>query len=71
MIDGFMADEGIIRQGYLGILGAPPEQRPQALEIVFETPALAPLEQQVAATVAAVKTMLAAYRQLQAYAANL
>jgi hypothetical protein len=41
------------------------------LEIVFETPALAPLAQQVEATVAAVKRMLSEYRQLQAYAANL
>jgi len=71
IIDGFTADEGIIRQGYSGILSAPPEQRPQPLEIVFETPALAPLDQQVEAAVAAVQTMLAEYRQLQAFAANL
>ncbi len=71
VIDGFQAEGGIIRQGYDGILSAPPEQRPRPLEIVFETPALAPLAMQVAATVAAVKTMLAEYRQLQAFAANL
>lgn len=71
VIDGFLAEAGIIREGYVGILSGPPEQRPRALEIVFETPALAPLQQQVEATVAAVKRMLAEYRQLQAYAADL
>jgi len=71
VIDGFLASHGIIKEGYLGILSAPPEQRPRALEIVFETPALAPMPQQVAATVAAVKRILAAYRELQAFAANL
>lgn len=71
IIDGFNAVRGIIKEGYLGILRAPPEQRPRALEIVFETPALAPLDAQVLATVAAVKRILAEYRELQAYAANL
>lgn len=71
VIDGFSASNGIIAEGYTGILSAPPEQRPQALEIVFETPALAPLDIQVRATVLAVKTMLAEFQQLQAYAANL
>jgi protein MpaA len=71
VIDGFNARHGIIKEGYLGILSAPPEQRPHALEIVFETPALAPMEAQVKATVAAVKRILAEYRELQAYAANL
>jgi murein peptide amidase A len=71
IIDGFQADHGIIRECYEGILSAPPEQRPRPLEIVFETPALAPLPQQVTATIEAVKTILAEYRQLQAYAADL
>lgn len=71
IIDGFAADQGVIREGYSGILSGPPEQRVRPLEIVFETPALAPLDQQVNATVAAVKTMLAEYRLLQSYAANL
>lgn len=71
VIDGFLATRGIIKEGYLGILGAPPEQRPRPLEIVFETPALEPLPLQVKATVAAVKRILAEYRELQAYAANL
>lgn len=71
IIDSFRASRGIIKEGYLGILSAPPEQRPHALEIVFETPALAPMDAQVQATVAAVKRILAEYRELQAYAANL
>lgn len=71
LIDGFLAERGIIREGYLGILSAPPGQAVKPLEIVFETPGLAPMRQQVAATVAAVKTILAEYRLLQAYAANL
>ena len=71
IIDGFLASHGIIRESYLGILSGPPEQHPRPLEIVFETPNLAPMHQQVAATVAAVKAMLAGYRALQAYAPNL
>jgi hypothetical protein len=39
--------------------------------MIFETPDLVPMPQQVAATLAAVKTILAEYRQLQAYAADL
>ncbi len=71
VIDGFAAERGIIKEGYHGVLCAPPEQRPRPFEVVFETPGLAPLPQQVQATVVAVKTILAEYRQLQAYAANL
>ena len=71
VIDGFPAARGIIKEGYDGVLCAPPEQRPRPFEVVFETPGLAPLADQVTATVTAVKTILAEYRQLQAYAANL
>lgn len=71
LIDGFLAKAGIIKEGYQGVLSAPPEQRPKAMEIVFETPGLAPLEKQVAATVVAVKTILAEFRLLHAYAPNL
>jgi predicted deacylase len=71
VIDGFKANRGIIKAGYTGILSAPPEQHPKPLEIVFETPALAPMEAQVKASVIAVQTILEEFRQLQAYAANL
>ena len=67
----FLANRGIIHEGYQGVLSAPPEQRPRALEIVFETPALAPMSQQVQATVAAIRAILSGYRQLQAHAPNL
>lgn len=70
VIDGFLAEDDIIREGYLGMLTAPPEQTPKPLEIVFATPALAPLPQQVSATVSAV-TILGRHRQLQSYAPNL
>jgi protein MpaA len=70
-IDGFAAERGIITEGYFGVLSAPPEQRPHALEIVFETPDYVRMELQVQATVAAVKTILSEYRRLQAYAPNL
>lgn len=71
IIDGFAARRGIIREGYTGILSAPPEQRPHALEIVFETPGRAPVELQVEAAVIAVKTILSEYRQLLAHGQNL
>ncbi|GEP42289.1 succinylglutamate desuccinylase/aspartoacylase domain-containing protein [Brevifollis gellanilyticus] len=71
LIDGFLAKDGIIKEGYLGILSAPPEQEVKPLEIVFETPGLAPMHRQVAATVDAVKAILARYRLLQAYAPNI
>jgi hypothetical protein len=70
-IDGFDAERGIIKEGYVGVLCAPPEQRPQAMEIVFETPGYARMELQVEASVLAVKSILAEYRRLQSFAANL
>ncbi len=70
-IDGFPASRGIIREGYPGILSAPPEQRPRALEMVFETPFHAPLHLRVEASVVAVQTSLKAYRELLAHGANL
>jgi protein MpaA len=71
VIDGFRAECGIIREGYPGVLSAPPEQRPHALEIVFETPGLAPVPLQVEAAVLAVKTILTEYRELLAVGQNL
>ena len=71
VINGFPARRGIIREGYRGILAAPPEQRPRALEIVFETPCLAPLPLRVTAAVTAVRTILEQFRSLQAHGLNL
>lgn len=70
-IDGFAADRGIIREGYFGVLSAPPDQRPHAMEIVFEVPDFVRMDLQVEASVIAVKTILSEYRRLQAFAANL
>lgn len=71
VIDGFQARNGIIRQGYPGVLGAPPNARPRPFEIVLETPQAAPQYQQEAAFVVALQSILAEYRQFLAYAANL
>jgi predicted deacylase len=71
VIDGFHAEHGIIKEGYQGVLSAPPEQQPRPLDIVFETPGLAPMAAQVQATVIAVKTILSEYLVLHSYAPNL
>jgi murein peptide amidase A len=69
-IDGFAARDGIIYQSYEGILAAPMQSEPP-FEIIFETPHHAPMELQVEALVAAVRTILAEYRRLISFAANL
>lgn len=61
VIDGFRAQGGIIQEGYEGILSAG-SIKPRPFEIVFETPAHAPLETQAAASTAAVATILQRYR---------
>ena len=71
VIDGFQASNGIIRQGYQGILSAPPKIRPRPFEIVFETPQAAPQYLQVQALVIALHSILAEYRKFISYAANL
>jgi hypothetical protein len=71
IIDGFNADNGVIRQGYQGVLSAPPKIRPRPFEIVFETPQEAPYYAQVQATVVALTTILSEYRKVISYAANL
>lgn len=71
LIDGFLAKDGIIKEGYQGILSGPPDQHPRPIEVVFETPNLAAMDKQVAAHVEAVKAILQEYRRLLAYAPNL
>jgi len=70
-IDNFQANEGIIEGGYTGVLGAPPTQKPQPFEIVFETPNRAPLDQQVEAHIAALLTMLDRFRTMIAEGQNI
>lgn len=71
MIDRFDADNGIIEHGYSGILAVPPHVRPRPFEIVFETPLLAPLKDQVDASLLVLETILSEYRTLMAEGINL
>jgi hypothetical protein len=71
VIDGFRAADGIIGDCFTGVLAPPPAQKPRPFEIIFETPARALFDQQVAATAIALESILAAYRGFIAYAANL
>ena len=70
-IDGFRARNGIIRQGFDGILRAPPTVKPRPFEIILETPHVAPTYLKEAAFVAALRMILAKYRELISYAPNL
>lgn len=71
IIDGFAASKGVIRDGYQGMLSAPPKTRPRPFEIVLETPQAAPQYQQENALVVAMERILSDYRKFIAYAANL
>ena len=63
VIDGFRAHDGIIEEGYDGILSAG-HIEPRPFEIVFETPAKAPLTPQVEAATAALVSILGRYRAM-------
>jgi protein MpaA len=71
IIDNFTAQNGLIRQGYPGMLCAAPEQSPRPFEIVFETPTHADLEHQVEANLVFLRTALEQYLQLQAVGQDL
>lgn len=71
VIDGFAARDGHICDCYPGVLSAPPEQKPQPFNVIFETPAEAPLDLQVAASVAALDAIIGAYRGFIGYAQNI
>jgi murein peptide amidase A len=71
VIDGFTAREGIISDCFKGILAPPPDQEPRAFNLIFETPAHAPFDHQVAAHVAALDAILATYRGFISYAQDL
>jgi hypothetical protein len=71
VIDGFHAREGVISDCYQGILSAPADQDPRPFNLIFETPAHAPLDLQVAANVAALDAIVSAYRGLIAYAQDI
>lgn len=71
LIDGFPAQDGIIREGFPGVLHGPPEQTPQPFDVILESPRAGELQAKLEAMVAATLTLLAEYRQFIAYAANL
>ena len=71
MIDGFSASEGIINQCFCGVLAAPPDQRPQPFDIIFETPALEPLDVQAQAAAVALQAILDEYRSFIAQGQDL
>jgi len=71
IIDGFPAENGIISRCYEGILTSPPELDPLPFEIILETPHSAPQDQQQAALLAALQTILAEYQKLLSFAADL
>ncbi len=71
VIDGFRARNGIIRDTYPGVLRGPPGIRPRPFEIILETPQSPPAYLKEAAFVAALRSILAQYRQLMAFAPNL
>lgn len=71
IIDGFNARNGIIREGYPGMLSAPPKVRPRPFEIILETPLAAPQHLQEKALVVALLSILTEYRKLISYAPNL
>lgn len=62
MIDGWSAKDGVINQCFQGVLAAPPDQRPQPFDVIFETPALVPLDVQARAAAVALQTILDEYR---------
>jgi len=67
-IDNFEANNGVIERGYMGILSAPPSQKPRPFEIVFETPHRADEDAQVEAHICATLTMMDRFRQMIAQA---
>ncbi len=71
VIDGFTARDGKIEACFDGVLSAPAGQRPRPFDLIFETPALAPLDRQVEASVVALETILDEYRIFLAYGQNL
>jgi hypothetical protein len=71
IIDGFPAENGMIRAGYKGVLRSPPGARPRPFEIILETPHAAPNYLKEAALIVATTRIITEYRQFIAYASNL
>ena len=71
VIDGFPARDGMISDCFRGVLAPPPDQDPRPFELIFETPAQRPLDQQAEAARLALLTILDTHRGFISYAANL
>jgi len=70
-IDNLPARNSIVRKRYPGMLGPQPNVRRQPFEIVLETPALAPIPDQIESTVIALHKILEEYRNLLSFSPNL
>jgi len=70
-IDGFAARDGIIYDSYDGVLAAPTQIEPIPFEIILETPHHAAMDAQIEAFVVAIRTIIAEYRRLISFAANI
>jgi hypothetical protein len=70
-IDGFQARQGIISQGYPGVLRSVPGLSTPPFEVTLETPQKMPLHLQAEAFAVALETILVEYRYLMAIAQNI
>jgi hypothetical protein len=71
LIDGFPAQDAIVRDSFPGVLRAPPGVRSRPFEIVLEAPKHRPAYLTEWAFVAALESILAGYRKFIAYARNI
>ena len=70
-IDNLPARNSIVRKRYPGMLGPQPNARTRPFEIVLETPALAPITDQIESTVLALHKILEEHRNLLSFSPNL
>jgi murein peptide amidase A len=71
LIDGFPAQDAVVRDSFTGVLCAPPSVRSRPFEIVLEAPKHRPTYLTEWAFVAALESILAGYRKFIAYASNI
>lgn len=71
VIDGFPAQNSIVRHAFPGVLSAPPNARPHPFEIILEAPKGQPAYLTEWAFVAAMQSILDTYHRFMAYAPNL
>ncbi len=70
-IDGWDATNGVISQGFPGVLRAPKDMKQPPFEITLETPQKTSLHRQVEAFSTALQTILVEYQYLMAIAQNI